>query len=60
MNTHMQKHVKALGMVYLEDSEHVLINADVRFDWEAGSCDCIITITQDLTPYLCCVHVCLY
>lgn len=31
MNTRMQKHVRALGIVYLKDAERGHINADKRF-----------------------------
>lgn len=55
----MQKDVKPLGIVYLNDMVLAHINADVRFDLEASSCGWIISIMQeDLLLHTCaCVSV---
>lgn len=56
--THMQKDVRPLGIVYLNDMVRGHINADVRFDFGAGSCGCIITIMQEDLLLLTCAYVC--
>lgn len=54
----MQKDVKPLGIVDLNDMVLGHINADVRFDVESGSCGCMISLMQEDLYLLTCTCVC--